>query len=113
VRASGKGSLRLELERPARGAVIQRVAVPSDRRYRLTAKVRTEELKGEAYVSFFTGDVHSAQGKTEPVRLPSSRWRSYEARWFSGTSRVVYIACYLKGESGTVWFDDVELVEIP
>ncbi|MEE8141918.1 MAG: hypothetical protein V3T77_02345, partial [Planctomycetota bacterium] len=43
-------SLRFDLQGPARGGVIQRVVVKPDKRYRLTAKVRTQQLAGEVYV---------------------------------------------------------------
>ena len=112
ARTSGDRSLRLDLPGPARGGVIQRIVVEPDKRYLLSARIQTQGLAGEAFVSFFTGEIHEEQGKTQPLRAENSPWKRFEAKWFSGTSRVVYVACYLEGTRGTVWFDDIELKEL-
>ncbi|MEM7165695.1 MAG: hypothetical protein AAF581_09535 [Planctomycetota bacterium] len=109
----GKQSLHLRLKRDGRGGWIQRIAVTPGKKYRLTAGVATRGLDGEAFVGFFTDDLHTGvRGKTEPLRVPNSGWKAYTADWFSGTSRVVYLVCYLKGKQGSAWFDGLRLEEV-
>ncbi|MCI0652308.1 MAG: hypothetical protein L0Z55_10540, partial [Planctomycetes bacterium] len=112
-KVAGDRSLRIRLKTAARGGVIQRIVLEPGKRYEMSALMRTENLDGEAFVSFFTGDVHVQFGKTPPLREPNSPWARYEMSWFPGESRVAYIACYVHGKSGTVWFDQIEMKEIP
>ncbi len=112
-KAHGKQSLKLQLNRDGRGGLIQRIAVDPGKKYRLTAALATRDLVGEAYVGFFTDDIHTGvRGRTEPSRLAHSGWKAYRADWFSGTSRVIYVVCYLKGKSGSAWFDGLRLEEV-
>lgn len=112
-KAQGNRSLSLKIRAATRGALIQRVVVEPGKKYRLRAALRSENFDGEAYVAFFTGDLHDGQaGQTDPHRLAQSSWRAYEAEWYSGTSRVVYVACYVKGRRGVVGFDALELQEV-
>lgn len=109
----GRRHLRITLARPGRGAVIQRFVTEPGKKYRLQAALRTSRFRGEAYVAFFTDDLHDGQrGKTKPLKLAQSKWQSFEADWFAGTGRVTYVACYVKGTSGQVDFDALELVEV-
>lgn len=110
LKVHGKRSLQLTLRRDGRGGLIQRIAVEPGKKYRLSAALATRGLDGEAFIGFFTDDVHTGvRGKTEPLRAPNSGWKPFEVDWFSGTSRVVYLVCYLKGKAGTVWFDGLQL----
>ncbi len=110
-KTEGTRSLRLRLATAANGGVIQRVVVEPGKKYRLGASLRTEGLDGETFVGFFTDDVNTHYGKTEPIREALTAWSRYEANWFAGTTRVIYLVCYLRGKSGTVWFDDIVLDE--
>jgi len=107
--AAGKGSLRVELLAPASGAIIQRAMVAPGVTYRLRAAMRAEDFEGEAFVGLFTGELGGVWfARTEPLRK-SATWRALSAPWSPGSSRVVYVACFVKGTRGRVWFDDVQL----
>ena len=111
--ADGRRCLRVSLSGSARGGLIQRIVVEPGKKYELSVAIRTEGLAGEAYVTFFAGDINDDQaGKTAPVRSANSKWTAYTAKWFPGTTRVVYVACYVKGTSGQVSFDAVTLREV-
>jgi hypothetical protein len=89
--------------------MIQRVFLPAERTYRLRARVRTEGFEGEAFVGLFTGELGSWTGRTEPEKRAETAWKQLTATWSPGPSRVVYVACYVKGTRGRVWFDDIQL----
>lgn len=111
-KAQGDRSLAIDLRAAGRGGVIQRIVVDPGKKYKLRAALRTENFDGEAYVAFFTGDIHDGQrAKTEPLRVPTTPWRLLETPWLPGNTHVVYVACYVKGTRGTVGFDALELVE--
>lgn len=108
----GSQSLRGELVRPGSGAVIQRIVVEPNSKYRLQGAIRTEGFEGEALVGLFTGELGGWKARTEPIRKDFPQWRSISFDWFPGPSRVVYIACYLKGQKGRAWFDGLRLEKI-
>ncbi len=110
--AVGDTSLRIELVGSGSGAIIQRVFIPPGETYTLTAALRTEDFKGEAFVGLFTGELGGWFTRTEPLRKPNQPWKAFKSNWSPGTSRVVYVACYVKGNGGTVWFDGVQLEKI-
>jgi len=107
--AVGKGALEVELLAPATGAIIQRAMVSPGTTYRLRAAMRSEDFEGEAFVGLFTGELGGVWfARTEPLKK-NAPWRALSAPWSPGSSRVVYIACYVKATRGRVWFDDVQL----
>ncbi|MFN0059478.1 MAG: hypothetical protein ACKVX7_13560 [Planctomycetota bacterium] len=110
-KVEGKRSLRATVESSARGGTIQRITVEPGKRYLIRAAMRSKDFAGQAYVSFFSGDVHAAQARTTPLETANSPWQRFEYKWFSGASRCVYVACYVTGSRGTVWFDTLEMVE--
>ncbi len=109
---SGKQSLRIECAVAARGGLIQRVVVEPGKKYRLSASIRTEGFSGKTFVSLFSNEMHQQLGKTEPLMKADSTWKRYQATWFAGVTRVIYVACYVNGSAGTVYFDDVHLEEV-
>ena len=79
----------------------------------LSAALRTQDLDGEAYVAFFLGDINDGQmGRTAPIREANTKWSVLTANWFAGTSKVVYLVCYVKAKRGVVHFDDIQLTEL-
>ncbi len=107
--AIGEKSLRVEVLRAGSGAIIQRIFLPPGKSYRLQAAMRTEDFAGEAFVGLFTGELGGWLGRTEPLRKPNTPWKPYTFRWSPGPSRVVYVACFVKGTRGEVWFDGIQL----
>ena len=109
--AGGSGSqvLRLDVRAAARGGLIQRVVVEPGKKYRLSGLIRNEAFVGESYISLFPNEFHQPITKTTPMRDRNTQWKRQEAIWFSGTTRVIYVACYAKATSGKVYFDDVKL----
>ncbi len=105
-------SLRGELVSPGSGAVIQRIVVEPNSKYRLHGAIRTEDFEGETFVGLFTGELGGWKARTEPIREKFSQWHSVSFDWFPGPSRVVYIACYIKGQGGKVWFDGLRLEKL-
>ena len=101
--------MRVDLTRGASGAIIQRVFIPAGETYELSAGIRSKDFKGEAFVGLFTGELGGWLGRTEPMKKANSNWRAVKATWAPGPSRVVYVACYVKGTAGSVWFDEVQL----
>jgi hypothetical protein len=108
--ASGRRSLRIDVAGPGAGGVIQRVVVEPGAVYRVRAKIKTDKLDGDAYVSLFTGDIGNTIARTEPLRAPAPRFTEIAGRFAAQKRRCVYVCCYVKAKSGTVWFDDVELI---
>ncbi len=111
---SGPASLRARIDGSTRGGFIQRVVVEPEKSYLLSAALRSRGLKGKAYVSLFTQDVHGRLVRTESLDAKDAPgqvrdWRRVEAKWSPGPRRVVYVACYVEATAGTVWFDNVSL----
>ncbi|MEC9476178.1 MAG: FHA domain-containing protein [Planctomycetota bacterium] len=103
-------ALRAEVRTPGTGGIIQRIVVTPGMKYKVSALVKAEGLQGEALVGFFTGRLGSWSSRSKPLRRDTD-WTRITFDWSPGTSRTTYIACYLKGQSGTVWFDQIELKE--
>ena len=104
-------ALKAELREPGAGGIIQRIVVTPGKKYRVTALVKAEGFQGEALVGFFTGRLGSWNSRSKPLRRDTA-WTRISFDWSPGTSRTTYIACYLKGQTGTVWFDQIEMKEI-
>jgi hypothetical protein len=109
--ASGKRSLKMSVASSCTGGFIQRVVVEPGAVYLLRAKIRAQDLDGEAYVTCFTGDMNNPITRTVPIKggIPP-RWTEITGQFVSQLRRCVYVSCYVKAKSGTAWFDDVELV---
>ena len=107
--AKGSRSVRLELRGAGRGGLIQRLVVEPNTEYRLTAALRAQRLQGEAYVSLFRGDIHNKLVNTNPITKGTVGWDRLDLTWVSRKTRTVYVACYVKGTRGTVWFDEVHM----
>lgn len=108
---TGIRALRAEIHEPGAGGIIQRIVVTPGKKYRVTALIKAADFKGEALVGFFTGRIGSWNSRSKPLRRDTD-WVQISFDWMPGTSRTTYIACYLKGQSGTVWFDQIVLEEI-
>lgn len=108
---SDTSALQAEIREPGAGGIIQRIVVTPGKKYRVTALVKAEGFQGEALVGFFTGRLGSWSARSKPLRRDTN-WTRISFDWSPGTSRTTYIACYLKGQTGTVWFDQIELREI-
>lgn len=108
---TGIRALRAEIHEPGAGGIIQRIVVTPGKKYRVTALIKAADFKGEALVGFFTGRIGSWNSRSKPLRRDTD-WIQISFDWMPGTSRTTYIACYLKGQSGTVWFDQILLEEI-
>ncbi|HIO66039.1 MAG TPA: hypothetical protein EYN40_05020 [Planctomycetes bacterium] len=108
---TGTRALRAEIREPGAGGIIQRIVVTPGKKYRVTALIKAADFKGEALVGFFTGRIGSWNSRSKPLRRDTD-WIQISFDWMPGTSRTTYIACYLKGQSGTVWFDQILLEEI-
>ncbi len=104
-------ALKAELREPGAGGIIQRIVVTPGKKYRVTALIKAEGFQGEALVGFFTGRLGSWNSRSKPLRRDTA-WTRISFDWSPGTSRTTYIACYLKGQTGTVWFDQIEMKEI-
>ncbi len=104
-------ALKGEVVDPGAGGIIQRIVVTPGKRYRVTALVKAENFQGEALLGFFTGRLGSWTSRSKPIRRDTD-WTRISFEWSPGLSRTTYIACYLKGLSGTVWFDHIEFEEI-
>ena len=85
--------------------------VTPGKKYRVTALLKSEGFSGEALIGFFTGRLGSWNGRSKPLRRDTD-WTRISFDWSPGPSRTTYIACYLKGQTGTVWFDQIEMKEI-
>lgn len=108
---SDTAALKAELQEPGAGGIIQRIVVTPGKKYRVTALLKSEGFSGEALIGFFTGRLGSWNGRSKPLRRDTA-WTRISFDWSPGTSRTTYIACYLKGQTGTVWFDQIEMKEI-
>jgi pSer/pThr/pTyr-binding forkhead associated (FHA) protein len=107
-KVDGESSMRVDIRTPGAGAMIQRVFIPPGRLYDLRGAIRTEGFQGEAFIGLFTGELGGWKGRTEPVRKANLPWSPIALRWSPGPSRVVYVALYVKGTQGSVWFDGVQ-----
>jgi hypothetical protein len=108
---SGASALKADIREPGAGGIIQRIVVTPGKKYRVTALLKAEGFQGEALIGFFTGRIGSWSSRSKPIRRDTN-WTRISFDWSPGTSRTTYIACYLKGQTGTVWFDQIELKEI-
>jgi hypothetical protein len=107
----GTRALRAKIIQPGAGGTIQRIVVTPGKKYRVTALVKASQFEGEALIGFFTGRLGSWSSRSAPLRR-DTEWTRIKFDWMPGTSRTTYIACFVKGQSGTVWFDNISLEEI-
>ncbi|OUU21478.1 MAG: hypothetical protein CBC13_09135 [Planctomycetia bacterium TMED53] len=109
---TGSCAMRAEIREPGAGGIIQRIVVTPGKRYEVSGILKSEGFKGEALIGFFTGRIGSWSGRSKPLRGDSD-WRKIKFEWSPGQSRTTYIACYVQGLEGTVWFDEIEFKELP
>jgi len=107
----GTRALRATIVQPGAGGTIQRIVVTPGKKYRVTALVKASQFEGEALIGFFTGRLGSWSSRSAPLRR-DTEWTRIKFDWMPGISRTTYIACFVKGQSGTVWFDNISLEEI-
>ncbi|MDE0959249.1 MAG: FHA domain-containing protein [Planctomycetota bacterium] len=107
----GTQALKAIIRTPGAGGIIQRIVVTPGKKYRVTALVKASQFEGEALIGFFTGRLGSWSSRSAPLRR-DTEWTRIKFDWMPGTSRTTYIACFVKGISGTVWFDKISLEEI-
>lgn len=112
VIGTGTCALRAEVREPGAGGIIQRIVVTPGKRYEISAIMRSEGFRGEAHLGFFTGRLGSWTGRSKPLRTDSD-WRRVKFEWSPGQSRTTYLACFVQGLEGTVWFDEIEFKELP
>ena len=112
VIGTGTCALRAEVREPGAGGIIQRIVVTPGKKYEISAIMRSEGFRGEAHLGFFTGRLGSWTGRSKPLRTDSD-WRRVKFEWSPGQSRTTYLACFVQGLEGTVWFDEIEFKELP
>lgn len=81
--------------------------------YRLSGWVKTQDLKGARGAQFNIHEIQ-ADGRTNAV-LGNNDWTGLQARFNSGGRTQVTLNALFGGwgrSKGTIWFDDVELVEL-
>lgn len=109
---TGTCALRATLREAGAGGIIQRIVVTPGKRYEVSGILKSEGFKGEALIGFFTGRIGSWSGRSKPLRGDSD-WRRVKFEWSPGQSRTTYLACYVRGLEGTVWFDEIQFKELP
>lgn len=109
---TGTCAMRATLREAGAGGIIQRIVVTPGKRYEVSGILKSEGFKGEALIGFFTGRIGSWSGRSKPLRGDSD-WRRVKFEWSPGQSRTTYLACYIKGLEGTVWFDEIQFKELP
>jgi hypothetical protein len=111
----GERSLKLELDGPVRGAVIQRCIVDEEADYELSGFLRTEGFKeGDiAFVMLFWGQPEEGTGfQHGEIFTRSEEWKRFKVKW-KADRRAVYIGCVLRGGAGAkAWFDNVQLTRL-
>ncbi len=115
IKAHGERSLRLELDGPVRGNVIQRCIVDEEGEYELTGFVRTEGFKeGDvAFVMLFWGQPEEGTGWAHSDIVTKTReWKAFRTKW-KADRRAAYVGCVLRGGAGAkAWFDQVQLTKL-
>jgi len=93
----------------------QRVNVEPNVTYKLTAWIKTEDVRGAMGALL---NMHELQSGT-PVRTKpvtgTKDWTEVETEFNSGDNRTLTINCLFGGwgrSTGTAWFDDVKLVQV-
>ena len=109
----GTSSARIHSDTGSDASFSHRVEVEPNRNYRLSAWIRTEEVRGAMGALL---NVHELQGEQTVRTQPLSGthdWTRVEARFNSGELRSLTINCLFGGwgaSRGTAWYDDIELV---
>ncbi len=117
IKAHGERSLRIELDNPVRGAVIQRCIVEEDSTYEFSGVLHAEGLKGdgaEAFVMLFWGRPEEGSGfaHSEILTKDEAGWKPFKVKW-RADRRAVYVGCVLRGGAGAkAWFDNLALTKL-
>ncbi len=115
IKVHGERSLKLELDGPVRGNVIQRCIVDEEADYELTGFLRTEGFKeGDvAFVMLFWGQPEEGTGfQHGEIFTRSEEWKRFKVKW-KADRRAVYVGCVLRGGAGAkAWFDNVQLTRL-
>ena len=115
VKVHGERSMKLELDGPVRGAVIQRCIVEEEGDYELTGFLRTEGFReGDvAFVMLFWGQPEEGTGYQHgEIFTKSEDWKRFKVKW-KADRRAVYVGCVLRGGAGAkAWFDGVALTKL-
>ena len=111
----GSRSVRVRSERGADTSLCCDLPVRPDSRYRMSAWIKTENVKGALGGLM---NVHQHQGRrttTKPLGQASRDWHRVSVEFESGEARELSFNLLFGGwglSTGTVWFDDVELVRL-
>lgn len=111
---SGKRSARIASENGGDISWSQRVNVEPNTSYKLTAWIKTENVRGAMGALL---NMHELQSGT-PVRTRpvtgTKDWTQVEAEFNSGDHKMLTVNCLFGGwgrSTGVAWFDDIKLVQ--
>lgn len=117
---SGSAAVRIEAETLSRVLVTpQRIAVTGDRYYDISAWAKTDDLVSDSYgvrfrLQFYNGSTHLADDNVSYGSLKGTQdWTLMKERIRAPAGATsMQLECFLWNGTGTVWFDDLRVVEV-
>ena len=113
----GTECLKIVVTKPMDTSFFTSIAVKPSTHYRLSAKIRTKDIKGNAMGALL--NVHEIQGGDNPARTKGVRgnndWTEVSIDFHSENRSSISINTLFGGwgrSTGTAWYDDIQLREL-
>lgn len=113
----GSDCLKIVVSKPMDTSLFTSIDVKPDTNYRLSAKIKTEDVKGDAMGALL--NVHEIQGEDNPARTKGLKgnndWTAVSIDFHSENRSDISINALFGGwgsSTGTAWYDDVQLREL-
>jgi putative membrane-bound dehydrogenase-like protein len=115
IARTGARSIRIESTEGSDTSYFTRVALEPNTTYRLSAWIKTENLKGARGAQLNLHEAQGIDGSKTPAISGTKDWTRVESIFNSGGHTELTINCLFGGwgrSTGVAWFDDIELVAI-
>lgn len=112
---SGKRCLKIHSDDGADASWSYRVSLKKHTNYRLSAWIKTENIDAGGYGALLNLHELQKEGKADAMR-GTNEWKHVVTEFNSGNRETLLVNLLYGGwgrATGTAWFDDIELVEIP
>lgn len=113
VKHGGRFSVRITSESTQINNInLQPVTLKPRTPYTLTAWVRTDNVRGSPGAQVYPYEFSGAVGMGQPITVVGTTgWKRYRHVFTTGDDGAGRINFRMFGATGTVWFDDIELIE--
>ncbi|MBN1818466.1 MAG: family 43 glycosylhydrolase, partial [Sedimentisphaerales bacterium] len=113
VGRTGSRSVKISSTSGADISWSQNIRVKPETEYRLVGWIKTDNVRGARGALL---NLHNIQSVMTPAVTGTKDWTKVECRFNTGANDQIQINCLFGGwglSTGTAWYDDIELIEVP